>query len=193
MHATAGLMPWLMLLSTLGCAVWMDCRHRQVPNRLVVTSLILGLLWQLTGPAGAWTFDADAPGATGLAGFLMGAGGLLVALMPLHLLRVMGGGDIKLLVAIGGWCGVSAGHWSHLPGIVLAVLVAGGLLAVVRMMVLGISMPVMTGVLRLASSPLNRRGPRGEPHVTADRMPYAVAIALGTLGYLFARAMRWVA
>lgn len=193
MHATMGLMPWLLLVFTLGCAVWMDCRQRRIPNRLIVGSLILGLLWQLLGPEGVWSFDVDAPGATGLFGFLIGAGGLLLALLPLHLMRVMGGGDVKLLAVVGGLCGASAAHWEHLPGIVLAVLVAGGLLAVVRMMALGISTPVMTSVLRLASAPFARRDGRGEPHVTADRMPYAVAIALGTLGYLTARVMRWVA
>lgn len=193
MTVTPGLVPWMVLLAALACAVWTDCARRRIPNRLVLVALTLGLLWHLTGPAGAWSFDAGSPGAIGLTGFVFGAAGLLILLLPLYALRVLGGGDVKLLSAIGGLCGASLEHWGHLVGIVLAVLVAGGVLAVVRMVALGITLPVMAGVLRIAGAPLARRAGRGGPHVTADRMPYAVAIAVGTLGYLAVREMRWIA
>lgn len=189
----AGLVPWALLLSLTGCAVWTDCASRRIPNWLVAAGLLAGLAWQLAGPPGAWSFDPDRPGATGFWGWVLGGGALLAALFPLFVMRVMGGGDVKLMWAIGGIAGATPQHWIHLPWLVLSVLLAGGVLALVRMCRLGISARVLGDVVRLIAGPFSR-GAVGDthPNATADRMPYAVAIAFGAVGCIVAVSARWI-
>lgn len=96
----------------LACATWFDVRLRRIPNALTLSGLVVAL--GLRGLAGTDAFLAGAAGA-GLA--------LLVALPPFAL-RVLGGGDVKLLAAVGGFMGPG-----QLPGALLVIAVLGGALA----------------------------------------------------------------
>ena len=196
MNVSSGIvmsLPWLLLLSVLCAAVWTDCSSRRIPNGLIALGLGCGLLWQWLGPQGAWSFDPDDPGATGVGGWLLAGGGLLLAFLPFFALGIMGAGDVKLMWVVGGMVGGSPGHWDHLAGIVLGVLLSGGVLALYRMCRLGIYRQVLGNLVRLMRP---RRGPLDRPlsgsGQSADRMPYAVAIALGSLGYLLALQARWL-
>jgi prepilin peptidase CpaA len=120
-------------------------------------------------------------------GILFALGGLavgLAALLPAYFLRVMGAGDVKLMAMVGAFLGT----WATVAA-VLATLIAGGVLAValahrsshlirmlhnVAMMFRGTILTFATGV-----SGLTIQGGS-----SAGRMPYGVAIALGTIGYL---------
>ena len=82
--------PALMLAMALGAvAIVEDLRTRKLPNWLTVTGAVAGFgLAACDGWHGLW------PAATGaVAGFAI--------LLPLFLLRGMGGGDIKLMAAFG--------------------------------------------------------------------------------------------
>src|SRR6266404_6345311 len=90
-----------------------DVRGKRIPNRLTYSGLIAALVVR-TG-LGGWTELRS-----GLAGMLF-AGGIFFLLF---LLGGMGGGDVKLMAAVGAWVGTAQ------VGILLIMsAIAGGLLA----------------------------------------------------------------
>jgi prepilin peptidase CpaA len=85
------------LAATLAAAV-LDARTGRIPNRLTLAALVLGLaLGALHG--GGWGLVHCAAGA------------LVLAFVPLLLFwrGAMGGGDVKLLAALGALVGIDAG------------------------------------------------------------------------------------
>lgn len=87
----------LVLLSAI------DLEHRQLPDRLTLPLLWLGLLFSLTGPEAPFASPAD-----GIVGAAAAYGLLRVADTLWRRLRkrpAFGGGDIKLLAALGAWLG----------------------------------------------------------------------------------------
>src|SRR5688572_2486300 len=159
----------------LALACLSDLRTRRIPNALTFSAAACGLLFHLiTGgsTAAAWS----------LGGCLLGA----ALFFPMFALRGMGGGDVKLLAAVGAWLG---------PGQVaiaaLATSIAGG--------VLGLVVAVVYGYLRTALSNLwmllthwRVAGVRPLPAVTLQdatgpRLAYAVPIAIGTVVTLWFR------
>ena len=79
----------------------------------------------------------------------------------------LGGGDVKLMTAVAAWTGLAG-----FALMFIATSIAGGLLALVLMI-----------ARRLATAQDERRGRVSQP---AKPLPYAVAIALGTLWWLWA-------
>lgn len=157
----------LPLMATLICAsAWAvreDLLVHRIPNRLTGSLLCAGLALQLA--FGGWSALTDAA-----LGALVGLGMLL----PLHLLRAMGAGDVKLLAAIGSLLGP---HWTLIAGIY--TLIAGAVLA------LGY---VALGVLRAAALPAGAPWPlrihsarERAQQLRRERFPYAIAIVIGAL------------
>jgi prepilin peptidase CpaA len=110
-----------------------------------------------------------------LAGFMAG----LAALTPLYLLRAMGAGDVKLMAMAGAFIGVQP-----VLAATIYTLIAGGLLAIAFMTRRRVAVQTIANlrfmlteqVLRAASG----LGVQVVPlQMTAARLPYAVAIALG--------------
>lgn len=175
----------------------MDVSSRRIPNFLVLGAWVSALTWHVAGPVGAWTFDPVLPGGVGFLRALLAGAILLVAFMPFYVLRIMGAGDVKLMSVVGMFFGVSSDAWTQLIGVSLFVLAAGGLLAAARMLATGSSAAVLAN-LRLifsgyAGRALGMPAPSFDPRAdSADRMPYAVAIATGTLLYLVAKWAGWI-
>lgn len=167
------------LLACLAAAVACDLRMRRVPNQLVLVGIAAALLLHLAGPARLAGPQAWAP----LAGLL--AGGLL--LMPLYLLRACGAGDVKLMAMAGAYLG-PAGAASA----VVCTLIAGGALSLVFMLGRGVAARTLANLQFMVANWARRartgHGIRIEPLAqTAARLPYAAAIALGTLAALALR------
>jgi len=101
------------VLASAGTGAAVDLRTRRVPNALTLTASALGLT---SAAAGAGEVALGAA----FAGFLLG----LAVMLPGHLLGGTGGGDVKLMGALGTWVG---------PALILRVFlysaVAGGVLA----------------------------------------------------------------
>lgn len=160
------------LLALLACAVWFDIRTRRIPNRLVLSGLAMSFATQAF--IGLHGLQAWALGL--LAGF-----GLL---LPLYLLRAMGAGDVKLMAMVGSFLGpVST------LGVVLATLIAGGVLAIVVALHKGALLQALRNVPLMLSSTAPRSPGSGRvgmqpPAVSAGNLPYAVAIASGTVAHL---------
>ncbi|KQV46044.1 MULTISPECIES: prepilin peptidase [unclassified Duganella] len=177
------LLPIALLACLLAWAVASDVRSRRIPNQLVVLGLLAGLALQSTVTPGAGLFS-EPFGALGLlkaaAGMVLG----LVLLLPMYALGAMGAGDVKLMAMLGTFLGpldiLGAGLASVLAGGMLALLVAlcqGSLRKVsgnVKEMVLGSVLRGMTGGSARIDAPVAATG----------QLPYAVAIASGTVCYL---------
>lgn len=81
-----------MLLAVL--AAVFDLRERRIPNWLTVSGVVAGLALQ------AWLGGLPGLGQAGL-----GLGLALLIHLPLFALRALGGGDVKLMAAIGALAG----------------------------------------------------------------------------------------
>lgn len=103
-------MLWICLVPVLAMAVCCDLCTRKIPNPLIVSAAVLAASYQ-------WS----AGGASGLLSF---AGGSLLPLLllgVLHYFRMLGAGDIKLFMAVGGFLGTVG----SLKCIALTFLAAG--------------------------------------------------------------------
>ena len=172
----------LALLLLVLVALMFDLKQRRIPNTLVLLALGVGLLINLIGPqagprmAGLFT---TLPGALGVKGAVLGALTGLAVFLPFYLLRAMGAGDVKLMAGIGSFVGPATAL-----NIALFILVAGGVLAVVRMVWAGKSRLVMANVAAALGQMLPGSAATFDPATqSADRMPYGVAMAAGLLAY----------
>jgi prepilin peptidase CpaA len=156
-----------VLVMVVAVAVWTDVRKRRIPNALTATALILALGLRAALGSGAL-----------LDGFL-GAGLALVVLLPLFAMGGVGGGDAKLLIAVGAFLGPQ-----QLFVALLATAVAGGVIAVAYAIRRGVVLPLIlnTGGLVKYVVTLGHGGERTtRTSAGAVNIPYAVAIAAGTL------------
>jgi len=156
-----------LVTATIGAVT--DIRDRRIPNRLTYGGLATALAVRCA--LSGW-FGLRA----GLAGLLLGGGIFYL----LFLLGGMGGGDVKLMAAVGAWAGTA-----QAVAILIAAAIAGGILAVCY---IGFRKQVLRTLLNsvkliryhlisgLQHHPsLNVRQPR------SIRVPYGLAIAMGTL------------
>ncbi|MBO9686267.1 MAG: prepilin peptidase [Mitsuaria chitosanitabida] len=165
------------LAALLAGAAASDLRRRRVANR-----------WLVAGALGALALHAGAmaAGQPALAGPhwwspLPGAAAGLTLMLPLYLMRAMGAADVKLMAVVGLFLGV--------PTVALAVIytmLAGGLLTLASLREAGVATRL---VANLRGKPVTLTGasPEAAPAAvdtpltrTAARLPYAVAIAMGT-------------
>lgn len=161
-----------LLTLWLAGATLSDLRSRRIANR-----------WLLAGSGVALALHvfAIAGGARPLAGQswsapLTGASLGLLLLLPLHLLRAMGAADVKLMAMVGAFIGPVG-----VATAVLYSLLAGGLLSLLYLNAAGV-LPRLLANLRV----LHRAGPDGTTPLSrsAARLPYAVAISLGSAAAL---------
>jgi prepilin peptidase CpaA len=150
----------MMLLSMLALATRADLRERRIPNALTFPMVGVGIV--LGGLFG---------GLEGLKESALGAALGLGMLFPLFMLRWMGAGDVKLMSAIGALMGTNFVWFACLWAAVF-----GGAIALVGL--------IYTRRLGMAMSYLYYSGlkPQGGSFVASNwRMPYAPAIAMGSL------------
>jgi prepilin peptidase CpaA len=165
-----------LIIATIGAA--QDLRIRRIPNWLTYSGLLAALVIRtvLSGWSGAKSVFAGTAVASGV--FLV-----------LYLLKAMGGGDVKLMAAVGAWAGPS-----HALVILVAVSIAGGVLALLYMIFGKLVVKTLRNTLALfrhhltsgfrAHAVLNIEQP------ASTRLPYGVAIAVGTL-YCAASVLWW--
>ena len=146
-----------------------DGRWRRIPNWLTVPGIALGIVHPLWG-----TSPAMAPWS-GLMGTMTGIG----LLFPLFLAGGMGGGDVKLMGAVGAWIG----PWPVFSVVLLSAL-AGGVISLGMLLKPGGS----GGIGRMWNDFLFLilARARPEPGKPGKSFPYSVAIAAGWTVYLAA-------
>ena len=146
-----------------------DIRSARIPNRLTYTALLAALPLRTA--------------LLGLAGLKSGSIGILVAgglFLLLFVLGAMGGGDMKLMAAVGAWVGSA-----QVMTLILAAALAGGVLAIARMVL----SKNVGQTLRSTMQLIHYRFTSGlQPHPElnvqaseSQRVPFGVAIAMGAL------------
>jgi prepilin peptidase CpaA len=171
MHSIA----WWPTCLVLAVATFTDLRSRRIPNWLVFPFLLMGFV------VSAWLHGWH--GITqSLAGFGLGA----VIFGVFFVLGGMGMGDVKLCAAIGAW----VGPWQLTIALIITGL-AGGVMAVGWAACRGFLGQLFAGTSDLIVG-FKDRGfkPHDElvlSNPKARKMPYAPAIAIGTLLSFFAR------
>jgi prepilin peptidase CpaA len=160
------------LTALLAAAAWTDYRSRRIPNVLTLVGLAAALLLRaVVGPEAI---------LDGLVGALLA----FVLTLPLLMLGVMGGGDAKLLIAIGAFMGPRHFLWA---GVLIAII--GGMMAVVDAGRRGVLLPVLynCGQIMKHWATFGRHGAnRSFASVGALTIPYGIAIAAGALLWWFA-------
>jgi prepilin peptidase CpaA len=163
-----------MLISTIvigigivACAF--DIRTRRIPNALTFSAALCGLVFHAAN--------------SGTAGAQLAAGGWVVGLfvlLPFFALGGMGGGDVKLVAALGAWLGPSQTFW-----VAIYAGIAGG--------VLGLFVALAHGYLKTAISNVSAMfgywssvGIKAVPGLTLEsskspRVAYAIPILVGTV------------
>jgi prepilin peptidase CpaA len=160
---------WWPTLAVLAIATFTDIRSRRIPNWLVFPFLLGGLV------VSTWI-----AGWHGLGQSLLGLtiGGLIYGVLAM--MGGMGMGDVKLCAAIGAWI-----WWQQLVLALVLIAVAGGIMAVAWAICGGFLGEMFSGTGDLlfgwrkrglhTPSDLKLSNPK------ARKMPYAPAIAIGTL------------
>ena len=169
------------LLLLLFAAAIFDTRSHRIPNPLVLSGALFGVIYNTISPL-AFNDTILVP--------IAGIGVGLMLFLPLYALRAMGAGDVKLLAMVGAFVG---------PGATLRVAVlsifAGGVLAILFVLVKGTAPRLIQNVRSvLQLSFLNvSMGAAPNLHIapekSAGKLPFAVAILIGTLSYLVLRQL----
>ena len=168
---------WLGLITsgvfvvTLAAAAVWDLRFRRIPNLLTVSILLVALIMR------------GIQGADPLIDGVIGAGVAALVSLPLFALGALGGGDGKLLIAIGGFMGPG-----RLAGALLMIALVGGVMGVLDAYRRGVLLPVILNCLDLVKhwATLGHRGRRVALAMPgAITIPYGVAIAVGAVMWWF--------
>ncbi|MDB5808455.1 MAG: Type prepilin peptidase TadV/CpaA [Betaproteobacteria bacterium] len=164
------------LLALLLLAAVYDCRSHRIPNWLVASGAVYGLIYTTVAPPimhGTVFFP--------LSGLAVG----FSLFFPLYLLRAMGAGDVKLLAMTGAFLGPLDTFYCA-----LASAIAGGALSLVWILWNGNAPRLLQSIVSLAQfGPVGAvaGAPAGygvSPKTSLGKLPYAAAIAVGTGGYL---------
>ena len=146
-----------------------DARSRKIPNRLTFTALAVGLA--VRAAIGGW------PGLGSAIVAALVAGGFFFLFF---LAGGMGGGDVKLMSAVGAWVGTG-----QVIPVLVAAAIAGGFLAVCYLIKDGsIGHTIRNTAVLLRHHITFGISPHHEINVqqaNLTRVPFGLAIALGTL------------
>ncbi|HEX5412681.1 MAG TPA: prepilin peptidase [Terriglobia bacterium] len=165
---------WAVALLVALWAGWLDLRFRRIPNWLTVSGFVLGLA--TNGILFGWT---------GVAGGLEGAGIAIAVLIVPVVLRGIGAGDLKLMIALGA----CLGPWKFL-NVLLASIFIAGFMAVVEIVRKRRIRQTLTNLLILIRAFVTFGLGARESIVTLDdpgtlRLPFGVAIALAVVLVVF--------
>ena len=171
MHSIA----WWPTVVVVAIATFTDLRSRRIPNWLVLPFMVAGIA--VSGWVHGWHGLASSLEGLLLGGVLMGA---------LAALGGMGMGDVKLCAAVGAWIGPS-----QLIVALVVMALAGGVMALGWALAGGFMGQLFQSTGNLLAG-FGKRGLRPDPELVLDnpqarKMPYAPAIAIGTLVSFFSR------
>jgi prepilin peptidase CpaA len=161
----------ILTIALISFAAWTDIRRGKVYNRLTAPAMLIGLALNL------WH-----GGLSGLLASAEGIGlGLALLLLSAFLGRLLGGGDIKLLMAVGALQG---------PVVLIAALLWMALIGGVLALAISLRERFLLKRLKSLGTGLVLRATQGMPMEVGDtvqqaRLPYAIPIALGTLAAIF--------
>lgn len=181
-----------ILLALIGAALYFDLTRNKIPNFLTLPAIVWGLIsyTAIDGLSGLWF---------SFAGLLVG---IAIFFIPFAM-GGMGGGDVKLLGAVGALQG-----WQFVLAAGILTAIAGGVISLVYLIVTGRLLRVLKKMAGFALAPFfsalyynfkleifNRisiffatHSPEANEQV---RMPYGAAIATGVLLFLAMNLFPW--
>lgn len=142
--AATAIVPLAALFGLLAWCAVEDIRTRTIPHAAIAAIVLVYVVYALAGHAD-WVSG------------LIAAGILLVAGFALFYFHIMGGGDAKLIAAMGLWTGLS-----HIVPFILHTAIAGGAVTLVVLVIHRFKVRNSGSVVH-----------------SAPTVPYGVAIALG--------------
>jgi prepilin peptidase CpaA len=155
-----------------------DVRSSRIPNKLTYIAIIAAILLRAL--------------LLGLSGLKSCGLGILVAggfFAVLFVLGAMGGGDLKMMTAIGAWAGDT-----HILTVLIAIGLAGGVLALTSVVLNRNTFQTVRNALRLIAYRFTSGlQPHPDLNVQAHgsrRIPFGLAIAIGTV-FCAANANWW--
>ncbi len=163
----------ILALVACGAAV-SDLRWRTIPNWLTAAGFLAGTAAQIA--MGGW------PGARAAG---LGFGLAMLVYLPLFVLRAMGGGDVKLMAALG----VAAGPQNWLA-IFLIMSILGGPIAIGTILWQGRFGKTMRNIAAILSQLAHLRAPHRADleldvaHPKSVGLPHGAVIALGVVAFL---------
>ncbi len=164
----------MLLAAVVVVAGISDIRSRRIPNWVVLSGLIAGFVGH--GVLDGW-------GGIGTAA--LGFGLACLIYVPLYMLRGMGGGDLKLMAAVGALAGPM--NWLY---IFIFTAILGGVFALLLTLVKGRLRKTLGNVGYIICELVQRRAPYANredldvKNPDALRLPHGAVIALGTLAVL---------
>ena len=173
LDGTSVLIRYGVLVLMVSIAAVYDIQFRRIPNWLVLTGLVLSLIIHVTFNDfygfKAWGY-----------GLLTGFG----LFLPLYALHAMGAGDVKLMAMVGSFLDAGSAI-----GVVLTTLVVGGVLSIVVALRNGVLRQAIGNIHTQLTLTMFKKISGGNAQLeqlpsSAGNLPYAVAIAAGTLIHL---------
>jgi prepilin peptidase CpaA len=178
---------WGVAICAAAVAMVCDVRTRRIPNLLTLPLLALGLI------------AATATHGFGSAGLVNSLLGFLILFIPYVVLFIVaggGGGDAKIMGAIGAWVGAAG----SVP-VLVAVMVCGAVFGLIYASMRGRLRPVLgnmwvmgQGLGRVASG---MQSPRDAAELMPStdvmlKMPYGVAVCAGVCIVAAAKVLPWI-
>lgn len=155
-----------VLAALIAGAVYTDFRYGKIYNKLTLTCIVLGIVMSLLSA-----------GLRGLGESLAGAGLVLLLYLLFAPLTGIGGGDVKLMMAIGALMGIRFTGWA-----LLYTAAVGGLFAVLVMLRHRVMATTLRGMLDSLVLGICSQSPMEVAGVSRGlKLRYSPAIALGTL------------
>lgn len=178
-----GLMALVPLAFLLLLITRQDVRYHKIPNKLVMIGIVLGMISNELLPAGQG-FNSAIPGGLGWLDALKGLGFGMAIFFPIYWLNAMGAGDVKLMGMVGAFLGPT-----DVLGATFAIFITGGLMALALVLwskqfyqtLQNIKVVLMEGLFKIINGQLPLLD---DLSVSVGKLPYAVAISVGTLSYL---------
>jgi len=160
-----------VLIAIVSLAALLDFKSQRIPNWLSFTGWYLGPVLHLL-----------ISGAPALSGSVIGLLAVLVLTFPLFVLNWMGAGDVKLMASVGALVGID-----HALFFLTSIFIAGFVVAIIQLILRGVFAAyvrrywMMLGMSMASGKPVYVEPAGTRQQVT---MPYAISIAIGTLGAL---------
>jgi prepilin peptidase CpaA len=166
---------WWPIVALLAVATFMDLRYRRIPNWLVLPFLLAGVV--TSGWFHGWHGVGQSFGGLGLGALIYGV---------FFMMGGMGMGDVKLCAAIGAWIGPE-----QLLFAMVVIGIVGGIMVLCWAAIGGFLADLFKNTSAVVVG-WKERGIRRHPELVltntmARKIPYAPAIAIGTLFSFFAR------
>jgi len=164
MNQYALLITVILALVMLSATLYFDLRYQRIPNRLCLIALISGII--INTILYSWL---------GLSDSLSGAGLALIILLPAYMFRLLGAGDVKIMIAIGAISGPLIIVWSIAYAIIFGAFTSI-FIALNRVGLHGIKL----AITRYYRCLYLREYFKPEPgDMGAVKVPYAPALTLG--------------